>query len=164
MQQPQELQLYDIYGIYYDPWWLQKWFLWSVAALFLGGSIYLFYRLYCKRAKPEVPYWQKTLETIGLLEMSDLKKHKEFYAVVTSSLKDYLQMRFGVSMGGVTDDECLEKLKTNKAIPEWIYDDVKRMFNGIMFVKFANAHTGEQRMREDLSIFRKLVEQTKKTD
>ena len=68
--------------IYYDPWWLQKWFLWSVAALFLGGSIYLFYRLYCKRAKPEVPYWQKTLETIGLLEMSDLKKqggpHQKF--------------------------------------------------------------------------------------
>ena len=29
----QKLELYDIYGMYYNPWWLQSWFLLLVVLL-----------------------------------------------------------------------------------------------------------------------------------
>jgi hypothetical protein len=162
MQQPQEPpKLYDIYGVYYEPWFLQPWFLWTIMALIVGGVSYLIYRWYSNRAKPEIPYWQETLDQIELLELSDFSAHKEFYALLTVSLKFYLQHRFDIFMAGATDDECLHKLKEDKFVPNWVYEDVKQMFDGVMFVKFANAHAGENRMMEDVKIFRALVEKTK---
>lgn len=164
MQQPQEPKLYDIYGVYYEPWFLQSWFFITVAVIVVGGIGYLIYRWCKNRAKPPLLYWQVTLEQIELLELSDFATHKEFYALLTLSLKGYLQRRFDIFMAGATDDECLNKLKSNKSVPEWVYNDVKQMFDGVMFVKFANAHTGEKRMQDDVKIFRALVEKTKQDE
>lgn len=158
--QQQEVKLYDIYGVYYEPWFLQKWFVWSVIALIVGVIGYVLYRWYSKRKLLQKSYWQQAYETLELLDLSDWSVHKEFYSLLTLSVKQYIHCRFNVSFG-LTDNEFLEALKNSQAAPDWVYDDVKDMFEGVMFVKFANATTGERRMQHDIDLFSNLLEKTK---
>lgn len=161
MQQTQDLQLYDIYDVYYNPWFLQSWFLAILGGLVLCLIGYLVYRWYKKREKPKMTYWQETLAIINRLEMAELTESpKEFYSLLTAAFKNYITQRFQAPLASATDQEFLAALQSNSAIPTWIYDDAQQIFEGLMFVKFAHGQAGLERMMHDVKIFKTIVLKT----
>ena len=163
MQQPEQPKLYDIYGVEYTfPWYLQSWFMYCVigiVVLFIG---YFVYRWYSTRKKLELPYHQQILSQLDVLQEADWSKnHKQFYIALTALLKQYLQHRFTKQFVGTTDSECLELLRSDKFIPEWLVERFKNLIDGIMFVKFANAQAAQERMQKDLDSVRSIISATK---
>lgn len=161
MQQPeQQSELLDIYPVEYDPWFLQSWFILSVIGVVLFVLGYSIYRWYSQRKKTDVPYTEQILMQLDVLQKSDWSHHKQFYIQLTSLLKHYLQYRFKKQFVGTTDIECLEILRIDKFIPEWIPSRFEDLIEGVMFVKFANAQAAQERMQKDLENVRTIVENT----
>lgn len=158
--QPEQPKLLDIYGVEYDPWFLQSWFIFSVIGVVLFLAAYLIYRWYSNRKKPDVPYTEQILMHLSDLEKSDWSHYKQFYIQLTSLLKEYFQHRYKKQFIGTTDSECLVILQTDKFIPEWIPSRFEALIEGIMFVKFANAEAAQERMQKDLDSVRTIIKNT----
>lgn len=158
--QPEEPKLYDIYGVEYEPWFLQLWFIYTVIGAVLLLTGYLVYRWYSKRKKPDIPYTAQILNQLDSLQKSDWSDHKQFYIQLTSLLKEYFQHRYDKQFGGTTDSECLVVLQTDKFIPEWISSRFEALIEGVMFVKFANAQAVQERMQKDLESVRIIIQNT----
>lgn len=160
MQQPEQPKLYDIYGVEYNPWFLQSWFIYSVIGLVIFLMGYAVYRWYNARKKPDISYTQQTLNDLHVLEKSNWSDHKDFYIRLTMLLKWYLQKRYNKQLVGTTDAECLQMLHTDKFIPEWIAKRFEKLIEGVMFVKFANAQAAQERMQKDLDTVKVIVNTT----
>lgn len=160
MQQPEPPKIYDIYGVEYNPWFLQSWFIYSVIGLVVFFVGYIFYSWYNARKKPAISYTQQTLNGLDALEKSNWSDHKDFYIRLTMLLKWYLQKRYEKQFIGTTDAECLQILRTDRFIPEWIASRFENLIEGVMFVKFANAQAAQERMQEDFDSVKIIVTNT----
>lgn len=158
MQQPEQPKLYDIYGVEYNPWFLQSWFLYSVVFFVIVLLGYAVYCWYSKRKKPALSYTQKTIQALDVLEKSNWSDHKGFYIKLTQIVKWYLQEHFKKPFVATTDAECLRILQTDTFIPESITDKFEELIEGVMLVKFANAQSAHERMQKDLQSVRSIVE------
>jgi hypothetical protein len=158
MNGSQEPKLYDIYGVEYNPWFLQSWFIYGVAGCFVIAIGYFMYRWYSNRTKPEISYWQQALNSLDILQSSNWSNHKQFYIQLTVLLKEYFQQRFKKQFVGTTDTECLDMLKMDKFIPESVASRFEDIIDGVMFVKFANAQSAQERMEKDLESVRIIVQ------
>ncbi|MFT6765570.1 MAG: hypothetical protein ACJAZS_000448 [Alteromonas naphthalenivorans] len=158
--QQQEPKLNDIYGVEYNPWFLQSWFIYSVIICVLLVIAYGVYRWYTKRVKTELSYGQQALDALDILKDSDWSDNKQFYIQLTALVKQFLQQRFNKKFIGTTDTECLELLKTDRFIPEWVSARFEDVIDGVMFVKFANAQAAQDRMKKDLESILTIVQNT----
>ena len=112
MQQPEQPNWYDIYGVEYNPWFLQAWFMYLVIGFIILCVGYVVYRWYSARKKPSISYAEQTLNALEALEKSDWSDHKDFYIQLTMLLKWYLQKRYKKDFMATTDSECLQILQT----------------------------------------------------
>lgn len=144
--------LFDIYGAVYVPFWQTKAFIYGVIASFILLILALIW-LYLKyRKKPSLPIWTRA---IGDIE--DLKKNnkataasgKEFYVSLTSTLKKYMQDRYGFESIGKTDEELLEYLNQQHFSKDLI-DMLKEIFLGVTIIKFANATAAQEQIDRDM--------------
>lgn len=161
--QPEQPKLLDIYGVEYDPWFLQLWFIFLVVGVVSLVIGYFVYRWYSNRKKPDMPYTERIIAQLNILDESDKANHKQFYIQLTSLLKEYFQNRYQKQFIGTTDSECLEILKTDKFIPELVSSRFETLIEGVMFVKFANAQAVQERMQKDLDSVRIIIKNTQTT-
>ncbi len=147
--QEQKLELIDIYDITYNPWWLSGWFkiaLITVAALVCLVVAVVLYRKY--RKKQTVAYWQKSINDIQKLGSKGFDDGQIFYVQLTEIMKKYLQKRYAIHLVDKTDSELLELLKDSSVFPQKVYDDLKDIFEGATFIKFAHQEAAKERMQE----------------
>ena len=156
----QQPKMYDIYGVEYNPWFLQSWFIYSVIGCVALLISYVLYRWYRARKKSALTYTQRAMQDLDLLEKSDWSNHKQFYIQLTTILKEYLQKHYGKNFVGATDSECLQNLQTDRFIPESIATRFEELTEGVMFVKFANAQTAQERMQKDLDHVKIIITTT----
>lgn len=107
-----ELELYDLYDVWYKPWWQSAPA--KVIALFvvvaLLALIAWYISSYLKRRKP-MPFWQRALEQCAhLKKSSDTLELSLLYAHLTALLKEYLEKRFTINVKQLTDEELREKV------------------------------------------------------
>jgi hypothetical protein len=154
----QKLELIDIYDIVYEPWWLST----TAKTLFCVGVVMtvvgIGYFVYRKTRKPPVfLYWQKALADIESLEKSGFSDGQAFYLRLTEILKEYLQKQYAVQVVDKTDTELLEFLKITSFIPSHVYETMKDLFEGVIFIKFAHQHAAQERMEDALKKVRALI-------
>lgn len=161
MQEQPKVELIDIYDITYNPWWLSSWFKLCASGLFGVLIIALSYVLYKKyKKKISLPYWQQTLRSIELLKKQGFEDGQLFYVRLTQVVKQYLHERYKIALADKTDSEMLETLKHTPDIPPLVYKEVKEIFDGVMFIKFANQHAAKERMEQALIKSQELVSLT----
>ncbi len=161
MQEQQKLELIDIYDINYEPWWQSLWFkgvLIFLGVILCGLLAYYFYKKYRKACV--LTYWQQAFASITVLEKQGFADGQLFYVRLTHILKDYLHQRYQIALADKTDTELLETLKQTTEIPPIVYQDVKEIFDGVLFIKFANQQAAQERMEQAITKSRSLIEVT----
>lgn len=154
----QKLELIDIYDIVYEPWWLSPTAkLAACVAIFMlcVGAVYLIYK---KTRRPLVlSYSQKALRDIETLEKTEYSDGQVFYMRLTEIMKRYLQERYMMHLVDKTDTELLELLKTTNLIPSHVYETMKDLFEGVIFIKFAHQHAVQERMENAIKKTKALI-------
>ena len=154
----QKLELIDIYDIVYEPWWLSFIAKVTVCVVIFILCLVVGYFIYKKTRKPVVLlYWQKALRDITSVEKTDFSDGQLFYLRLTEIMKQYLQERYAMHLVDKTDTELLEFLKTTKLIPSHVYETMKDLFEGVVFIKFANQHAVQERMEDAIKKTKALI-------
>jgi hypothetical protein len=154
-----DIELYDIYDIWYDPPWFIRYYLVIIIVL---GIIFLFglaYYLYKRRTKRAKICWEIALERLAKLDQELSKDHKLFYFNLTGIIKEYLIARYRLDLESKTDAEMVENIK-NYNLPEVITEDLKKVLSGTTMIKFANQKVDDAIVKNDLKIIIEMVKNT----
>jgi len=154
----QKVELIDIYDIVYEPWWLSTTTKIALCAVVFILTAALCYVLYKKTRKPSaLLYWQQALHEIDVLEKTNFSDGQLFYMRLTEVMKQYLQERYGMYLVDKTDAELLEFLNTSERIPTHVYETMKDLFEGVVFIKFAHQHAVQERMEDAIKKTKVLI-------
>lgn len=159
----QELKILDIYDISYNPWWLQKWFMYSVVGVCIILMTAISYWLYSNNKKViKLSAQEQAHNALHVLKKTNMDDSKEFYIILTRILKQYLYAIYDIDVVGATDSELLEKITKESNIPETTIDDIKQILQGVMLIKFANQSAAREQMDNALLLSFKIINQEKK--
>lgn len=159
--QQQPLELIDIYGVWYHPWWQQAWFVYPSILACVAVIVFLCYWIY-KRffyvEKVQLPY-EKALEALQSLRGDDLSP-KLFYIRLTEILKEYLQELYHEQFVGTTDTEMIRLLERTSSASPKIMTQVEEILDGVTLIKFANHKAAQEQMSKALTSALQIVEET----
>jgi len=159
-QQP--IDFYDIYSYHYVPWHQKPTVVillgLLIAVLVGGGLVYFFMR----RRHYQLQPWEWAYHEISKLRVDAYETkqdYKQFYFDITHIIKTYLHKRYEWDTEDKTDEELLEFLKT-KGFNKSLRDNLQKMFEGALWVKFANEQALKNQVVSDLATARTLVKKT----
>lgn len=120
MEQSIDMQLADIYDIWYTPLY-KVWYVQLILAVAVGTVLFGVYKLFKKWYKPAI----KTFSSyeIALLKLEQLRSNTvlsnaDKYSVLTQILKDFIENTYHVSVRGLTDTQMLTFLQSFNTISE----------------------------------------------
>ncbi|MBM17923.1 MAG: hypothetical protein CL947_02560 [Epsilonproteobacteria bacterium] len=157
-------QLFDVYDVWYKPWWHSKYFYGSVAILLLTVAVLFLYI-----------FWQKYLrahslsfEQAALLSFQKLHEQsydseeaiRDAYFKVTMIMKIYLSKRYNISLLNKTDQELIAYIK--KFVPVDVFATLQEMFERAYQIKFAQAAVSEKMLYDDIDYMQRVIYQTVK--
>jgi len=155
--------IYEIYDYYYQPFWQTTFFkivFVIVVLLLIAVTFFLFLRWRC--LKQQSP-WEWALSQIDKLVIEKYKNKtdfKKFYFALTDIVKKYLHIRFGWATTDKTDDELIEFLR-QQGFKGDLLTTLKTMFEGALWIKFANEDVIRTQAELDLKFVKQLIEKTK---
>jgi len=165
----QEQGFYDIYGVWHVPFWQRPWFVWISIGFVLCILILLSWYLikkYRTRNKKQIPYWQDAVNKLTILKQQNIatvEQGSKFYAQLTTILRYYLQNRYGFDMRGKTDDETIRILEDKQFDPRSL-EQLKPIFHGGLYIKFANAQAIQQQIEKDLHAAQDFIKSSLKQE
>lgn len=161
MNNEQSLKLIDIYDITYHPWWLSlqcKVIIFFIILLIITFTAYFLYKKYSN--KKTLSFSERILQKIVLLEKNNKNDVQEIYTELTHILKEYIQHTFHIQVTDKTDTEFLEKIDifcTKKNMPDSIVQLIKEIFDGVLYIKFAQGKAVDERIKKDISSAKKII-------
>ena len=141
------IKIYDMYDYYYTPFWHTTWFLIGASLALILACIAGF--LYAKkhRGRKKLLRWQEIYGEIAQQKVHE-QSVKKFYFDLTRLLKEYLALRYQVSLTGKTDFEVIQLLKKD-SLPQELLPLVEQVFMGPQAIKYANQKGQIHQMEED---------------
>ncbi len=108
-----ELQVYELYDIWYKPWWHSTPAKVFFVILLVSVAIVCFWLLAkYMRKRVVVPYWQQLLaQCVQLRKQSDALDLPILYAHLTALFKEYLEKRYSLQVKQLTDQELVDEIK-----------------------------------------------------
>lgn len=151
-----ERGLYGQYGIWHQPFWQQKWFVYGVySVLFLLISIVcikIFYWYRGRVRKKNIPYWQKALQQLYALKNKEITQEQsvEFYTKITSIYKEYMSIHYAVDLSCKTDEEFIFACQMLPMSVEQ-KEEIRTFFLESVEIRFAHKNVSCDGMKRDLS-------------
>jgi len=166
MEKGLQIKIYDdLYDIWYEPFWHAWWFkviFWGLILFFIAGVMIWFVK-FRKKPKPQLLPWQKALKKLQQLNVESYEGEefrKVFYYELIKILKNYLSSRYTISLKDKTDTEVIEEIKKT-GFPKKLLPALHDIFQGAIFIKFAQKGVEKHRMRTDLNKSIDIIESTK---
>ncbi len=139
------------------------WFWISLGFVFVAGGSYFLWRRFQDRLEND-PAFARRLKAVkearhGLVaaeEYIPTGKSKDFYALLSKVLRDYLANKWHQSSAALSIEAIVKHLKTAKA-EETLISQVKTLLEQSDMVCFAGASADSNKMRADLSQTRDLI-------
>lgn len=167
-------EFYDIKDVWKPPFVLADYYAWIfgiLLALFLICVIgYVIQRLrnkksilpFIKAEPPLPPYEQalKELEDIKSQKLWQQGRNKEYYTLMTDTLRRYLANRFGINAMELTSQEIIEMIRRNEE-GKVIGDNLHQILNLSDFVKFAKLTPLPEENNQSLQNAYEVIEKTK---
>lgn len=156
-----QLQLLDVYGVWYQPWWHSLW-LYSLI-IFMVAMIFGYCIWHHVRAPKKLTAEQEALQGLFRLESLHYVQEKtihDAYFQLTMILKNYLIAEYGLKLHDKNDVEITEEL--HGIIPENMISLLKEFFERSFRVKFAYDVVSESMLKQDISMVRDLILQMSK--
>ena len=151
-----QLQLIDVYGVWYNPWWKSSFF--YITILVILSSI-VFYILWSYlRKEKKLTIFQQTLQDLsrlGSLNYVNEKNIRDSYFKMTSILKKYLIITYGLKLYDKNDIEILQEL--HGIIPENMIELLKEFFDRSFHIKFAYETVSSETLKQDIEILHNFI-------
>lgn len=151
-----QLQLIDVYGIWYKPWWHSVW-LYSVLLFTIGVLLgYILWR-YLNREKKLTPE-QEALQALFRLNAVNYvheKSIQEAYFKLTMVIKNYLMTQYKLKLQDKNDLEIPEQL--DGIIPQNMIFLLREFFDRSFHIKFAYEVVCESVLRQDIAMLHNLI-------
>lgn len=161
IRQNPEPDFYDIFDYHLIPWWQTTWF--KITALVLALALLgLILYLVLRRKKRELTSWEwaeQKIKQFSLEKYTTKDDFKKFYFDITLVLKQYLQKRYGWKTEDKTDEELVNFLD-KQGFKTRLLDDLKKMLEGAVWVKFAGEDVIKTQAEADLKTALLIVRQT----
>lgn len=151
----------DLYGYYYPPFWQTTVgivLIGSVGALLLGMTVWFILR----RRKRKQTAWEWALARLTILDPHGIESkedYKKLYFSMTETIKQYLAKRYEWKTRDKTDDELIEYLIKKNFEPEQMAA-LKKLLDGAVLVKFADASILKMQALDDLAAAQELIKKT----
>ncbi len=161
MQNNQHPQgLYDIYDLFFVPFWRTKLFLLAVALIFFAITVWGAWVYWRKRKSRILTPWEEALSQLNHLQAKIVDTDpKDFYSTITDTLKKYLERRYNFILREKTDEEVVAYLSSS-SLPEPIQEAVQEIFRRAVAYKFAQAQESVEQMSIDVQKAQKIIQQT----
>jgi len=159
-------KLHDIYDVWHVPFWQRPWFFWSMcvlaicALLLLIGLVINNYR--SRKKTVTIAPWDAALQALELLQQEKvmtIEQGGNLYATLTRILKKYLHQRYGFDIASKTDDELIVYLEHHNFDP-LLLSDIREIFEGSVYIKFAHVQVMQERIEKDLERSRAFIKAT----
>jgi hypothetical protein len=163
MNSQHQIPLYDLYDIWYTPFWHKPWFLLSTAFVFIvlmSIAIWLFLRK--RKQNKKIDPWNIAIKQLKELDINQFKKpdsHKLFYSRITIIMKKYLTERYMQEFESKTDDEVIEIL-SQLSFSDDLRKKLKIVFDGAIYIKFSPYDAIIDHMKRDLEASLEVVQKT----
>lgn len=154
---------FDIYDYVYQPVWQTTPFKIGsgiIAVLVLAALIGLI--IYLRRRKKQLSPWAWALREIASISLEKCVKKSDFkkvYFQLTDILKQYFQKRYGWQTINKTDDELINYL-TKQQFDYALLTELQKMFEGSLWVKFANQEMLKTQAQKDFKTAVRVIEET----
>ncbi len=161
----QELELFDLYDLWYEPFWHKPWF-WPLvfSVIFLLIMLVLYWGIKKRMKTKQIikEPWQEALEQLTILKVHEYKSitaRKQFYSNLTYILKRYLIRRYGIALESKTDEELIVIIR-NSEFPVELFATLSTIFNDALYIKFAHQDAAFQQMNHDLEHTISIIKST----
>lgn len=157
-----ETDLLEIYDFYEAPWWQEPWILACLGIAVLAGTLLTWYLL--KRKKTLAP-WDKALEELNMLKPEFFQRKdefKQFYFLLTSIVKNYVDTRYNWYTKAKTDEELINWLEHEHPTHPCT-SIMKTMVENVLLIKFANVDAIKSQALQDKQAIIDLIKKTKPT-
>ncbi len=164
-------QLADIYELWHIPFWQTKWFFWVSFTLIVFVCLLITFIIYKRINKKAVSACKQALDKLNKLHAIATVKHgKQFFYSLSTIIKTYLyeelyknaKVETFKNIQGLTDDQIISLLPQIQLFNAEQIDNLKHIFAGINFIKFANQKAAKKNIDEALQSAKQFVEQTSK--
>lgn len=155
-----QIEIYDIYDLWYVPAWWEKKSTWLIAGSCVVVLLVLIvsYYLWKKRKNIRETGEQKALKMLAFLEsQKNALTHQELYLKITALLKEIFYVRYGFLFKGKTDIEFLSNVK-ELSISRDIHLALTDILKGVELIKFAHQKTVMSKRDEDLIRCKYIIE------
>lgn len=162
MENSPEMQLCDIYDVRYTTWYNTTYFFVAVGILFLIFC-YVLYRWYKKRTIKHVTIsaYDNAMNVFQCLKKGEYESKQVAYTVLIATLKSYFQESYHILLIGKTDEEFLAAISKQATIPSMFVSDLKTIFEGATYIKFAQQEMMEEQFEKSLQLAHKIVREVK---
>lgn len=151
-----QLQFIDVYGVWYNPWWKSSFFYITILVVV---SLIIFYSLWSYlRKEKKLTIFQQTLQDLSRLasvNYTNEKNIREAYFKMTSILKNYLIISYGLKLHDKNDIEILQEL--HGIIPENMIELLKEFFDRSFHIKFAYEVVSSETVKQDIEILHNFI-------
>ena len=157
-----DIELYDLYDVWYQPWWHH----WAVkataialAVVCVAGIMWVIVRRF-RRPKPQ-PFWQIALAHCAQLKSQIAQKPLPvLYAQMTRILKTYIALRYGVTVSSATDQE-LTQLLDQLALGQEQKTAMQELLIQAVPAKFAHTQRDMQAVTRDIADLERFINKTR---
>jgi hypothetical protein len=157
--------LYDIYSMYYVPFWQRAWFVYILALVVILFSLYTVYSIihfWLTKRKKNTP-WQTALARLDAIRVNNAMPEKHaasIYAIMTDVLKEYIQGSYGLNVRHLTDYECIDYLRCS-GLDRILVERLCTIFEDASAIKFAQHPAAAEVINGDLQHIRDFIHATR---
>lgn len=158
-----ENELIDIYDMWYQPFWLQPWFFYTVIMIMSSAIGYLLWHVYKKYV-----YKKRVVDcaSIALKDIDSLKKihivtladSKDCYFRLSLILKQYLSLRYKILCLPLTDIEIVQQ--THAVMSQEQLKVLQDILQSMTFVKFEHEQALDAKFEQDIQIIIQFIDMT----
>jgi hypothetical protein len=158
------LELIDIYDVWYNPWWHSLWFIvlcCIIACTVIILMVYSFYKFWWPKRK--ISFEKQALSDLANLANKPTETQEQIrasYFQVTLILKNYLQKRYVLNLTDKTDLEIA--LMLEGLVSPQLYHLIKEFLQRSFQIKFAHETVLVQTLQDDIKLVQKVIETTHK--
>lgn len=150
----EDIVIYELYTIWYRPFWRSYWFIGISLSIAIGIIIFLIWYFYTRSLQRDAERkpWQKTLKKLDALSVpsfTDASTHKMFYTMLIGIIKEYFSIRYKMNLSGKTDQEIL-RIVADIGLSKEMYEHFASVIEGAMTIKFASQASALEQMRGDV--------------
>ncbi len=156
-------QLFDIYDMWYEPFWSKTWFLYFIIFLIIivfGSVGWYLYKKYIYR-KDSVDCSKVALRDLDHLKkfhIATVADSKDCYFRLSLIIKNYLASRYAIASLQLTDKEIIAQ--AHHVMDEHALDLLKQVLQSMTLLKFERQKALNEKLEKDIQILVQFVQIT----